>query len=117
MFAAAGLAALAGVGGFVAAAPARPEATTVRLSAASHGKLRFSVRTLHARHGRITLVMRNPRSAGIPHAIAVRGRRGRTARPGGTSRVTVRLRRGTYTFYCPVPGHRAGGMRGRLIVR
>ena len=29
---------------------------------------------------------------------------------------TRRLKPGTYEFYCPVPGHRALGMKGKLIV-
>jgi plastocyanin len=99
-------------------APAkRPEATTKRLSA-SRTKLAFSVKTIRVRHGKVTLKMSNPSS--LPHAIAVDGhgvdKDGRTVRKGGTSTVTVRLKKGTYTFYCPVPGHRAAGMKGKLIV-
>ena len=75
MLGAAGVAALIGVGGFVASAPARPDATTLRLSAASNVKLRFNVRTLHARRGRVTLIMRNPRNARLRHAVAVEGHR------------------------------------------
>jgi uncharacterized cupredoxin-like copper-binding protein len=37
--------------------------------------------------------------------------------PGGTTRVTVKLKKGTYEFYCPVAGHKAAGMEGKLIVR
>ena len=30
--------------------------------------------------------------------------------------MTVTLKKGTYTFYCPVDGHEAAGMKGKLIV-
>ena len=60
------------------------------------------------------------RSSGLPHAIGVKGhglnRKGKTVNKGGTSRVTVTLKKGTYTFYCPVDGHAAAGMKGKLIV-
>ena len=98
-------------------APNRPAATTKKLSA-SKTKLRFSVSTIRVRHGKVTLKMSNPSS--LPHAIAVDGhgvdKDGKTVHKGGTSTVTVRLKKGTYTFYCPVPGHRAAGMKGKLIV-
>jgi plastocyanin len=98
-------------------APNRPAATTKKLSA-SKTKLRFSVSTIRVRHGKVTLKMSNP--SGLPHAIAVDGhgvdKDGKTVHKGGTSTVTVSLKKGTYTFYCPVPGHRAAGMKGKLIV-
>jgi uncharacterized cupredoxin-like copper-binding protein len=62
--------------------------------------------------------MDNP--SGIPHAIAVEGngvdKDGNTVQKGGTSTVTADLKAGTYTFYCPVDGHRAAGMKGTLTV-
>jgi plastocyanin len=94
-------------------APNRPAATTVKLKAAK-SSLAFNVKRLHAKHGKITLKMGNPSS--FPHAIAVGSKKGKTVNKGGTSTVTVSLKKGTYTFYCPVPGHRAAGMKGKLIV-
>jgi len=41
---------------------------------------------------------------------------GQTVQPGGASTVTADLKPGTYTFYCPVPGHEAAGMKGTLTV-
>jgi uncharacterized cupredoxin-like copper-binding protein len=124
-----GLAAVAlayGTGG-VAATTVRPASataaagTTVRTAAAAHQRLAFTTRTLTAKRGRITIVMTNPRSAGLRHGIAVAGhgvdKDGSIVAAGRTASVTVRLKPGRYTFYCPVPGHRAGGMKGTLIVR
>lgn len=36
---------------------------------------------------------------------------------GGRRRVSVNLLPGTYEYFCRVPGHRAAGMKGTLIVR
>jgi plastocyanin len=36
---------------------------------------------------------------------------------GGTSTVKVNLTPGTYTYFCQVPGHRAAGMLGALVVK
>jgi plastocyanin len=92
--------------------------TTVNLRA-SKTKLAFNHKTLTAKKGKVTLVMANP--SGFPHAIAVEGhgldKDGKTARPGSTSMVTLTLKKGTYDFYCPVDGHRAAGMKGKLVVR
>jgi plastocyanin len=91
--------------------------TTLNLSA-SKTKLAFNKKTLRAKKGTVTLVMANPSS--FPHAIAVEGhgidKDGKTVNKGKTSRVTVKLKKGTYTFYCPVDGHKAAGMKGKLIV-
>ena len=103
--------------GALAVAGVTSASTSLRVKA-SKTKLAFNTKTLRARHGTVTIVMSNP--SALPHAIAVQGRglnkKGRTVSKGGTSRVTVRLKRGTYTFYCPVDGHRAAGMKGKLIV-
>jgi plastocyanin len=98
-------------------APNRPAATTKKLSA-SKSKLAFSVKTIRAKHGKVTLKMSNPSS--LPHAVAIQGhgvnKDGKTVNKGGTSTVTVSLKKGKYTFFCPVPGHRAAGMKGTLII-
>jgi plastocyanin len=118
--AAAAVAAL-GIAVLPASGGARPAATTLKLKANASGKLRFNKKTLRARHGTIKIVMTNPSGSGLPHAIAVEGhgvdKDGNTASPGHKSRVSVKLKKGRYEFYCPVDGHKAAGMEGKLIVR
>jgi plastocyanin len=92
-------------------------ATTLNLSA-SKTALKFNKKTLRAERGKVTIRMANPSSA--RHAVSVEGhgidKDGKVVGKGGTSRVTVTLKKGTYTFYCPVGGHEAAGMKGKLIV-
>ena len=94
--------------------------TTKTVSAVekSSGGLGYSKSTITVKHGKVTLKMGNPSS--LPHGVGVTGhgidKDGKTVGKGGTSTVTVSLKKGTYTFYCHVPGHRAAGMKGKLIV-
>ena len=104
-----------------AAAPAAASGgTTVSLTADPSGALKFNTTTLTAKAGKVTVVMRNPSGSGLPHGIAIQGngvdKDGATVQPGGTSTDTLTLKPGTYTFYCPVPGHKAAGMKGTLTV-
>jgi uncharacterized cupredoxin-like copper-binding protein len=90
----------------------------VKLSA-DPSALKFNTKKLSAKAGTVTLKMSNP--SGLPHAIAVEGngvdKDGSTVQKGGTSTVTVKLKAGTYDFYCPVDGHRGAGMEGKLTVQ
>ena len=111
------LAAVVVIVGALAIASVVSATSTVNRSA-STTKLAFYHKTVKAKHGTVTLVMANP--SGFPHAIAVEGhgvdKDGKTVKKGGTSRVTVKLKKGTYEFYCPVDGHKAAGMKGKLVV-
>jgi len=92
----------------------------LKLSADPGGQLRFTMPKLTAKAGKVTLQMANPSSAGMEHGIAVEGngvdKDGPTVAAGKTSSVTVTLKKGTYTYYCPVPGHKQAGMVGTLTV-
>jgi plastocyanin len=91
---------------------------TIKL-AADASALKFDKTKLTAKAGKVTLEMANP--SGIPHAVAVEGNGvdvdGKTVGKGGTSTATADLKAGTYEFYCPVPGHKAAGMKGTLTVK
>jgi plastocyanin len=100
--------------------PAAPKGQVIHISADPGGALRFTQSKLTAKPGTVTLVMKNPTSAGMDHGISIEGHGvdadGPTVSAGSTSTVTATLKKGTYTYYCPVPGHKQAGMVGTLTV-
>jgi plastocyanin len=104
-----------------AAAPASTPAThTVNLSTNPSGALMFSATTLHALAGRVTIHFTNKAPEGHNFTLQ-EGSGGRVlaATPtfnGGTKTLVVNLKPGSYTYFCSVPGHRASGMHGILMV-
>jgi uncharacterized cupredoxin-like copper-binding protein len=114
--------ALAVSGAAVTTAGAKKQPVAKRtVTADPHGNLKFDKKNLTAPAGKVKLVMHNPGSSGTQHGIAVKGhgldKDGRIVNPGKTSSVTVTLKPGTYSFYCPVLGHRAAGMNGHITVK
>jgi plastocyanin len=102
----------------VAVGVALAAGTTLRLSA-DKVALKFDKKALRAEAGKVTLVMANP--SVLPHNIAIKGKGiktvlGKIVLKGGTSTVSATLKKGTYTFFCSVPGHEAAGMKGTLKV-
>ena len=101
--------------------PAEPSGGTTKLEADADpaGDLKFTTDSLDAKAGKVTITMANESS--LPHAIELEGdgveEQGETVEKGGTSTVTAELEPGEYEFYCPVPGHKEGGMTGTLTVK
>jgi plastocyanin len=101
-----------------ASSPAAARATSLALAANPGGQLSYDTKQLAARAGAVTIVMAN--MSPVEHNVTIAS--GTTvlgATPtfvGGTKTVTVKLKPGTYTFYCSVPGHRQAGMEGTLTV-
>jgi plastocyanin len=92
----------------------------LKLSADPSGALKFDKTELSAKAGQVSIVMDNPSS--VPHAVAIEGngvdKDGETVMQGEKSTAgPVELKAGTYTFYCPVDGHEAAGMKGTLTVK
>jgi mono/diheme cytochrome c family protein len=82
------------------------------------GALAFTAVNAIAKAGQVQLQMKN--GASVPHNIAVRNgseTKGPVVGQGGTSKVSAKLAAGKYTFFCSVPGHEDGGMKGNLTVR
>jgi plastocyanin len=93
--------------------------TNLTLSADSSGQLKFDKSSLSAKAGNVTITMDNP--SPVQHAIGIQGsgvsKTGSTVGMGAKSTVTASLKPGTYTFYCPVDGHKQAGMKGTLTVK
>jgi plastocyanin len=91
----------------------------LELSADPSGQLKFDKTELEAKAGAVELVMTNP--SPVPHDIAIEGpgvdEKGEVVEKDGQSHAAADVKPGEYTFYCSVPGHRQGGMEGKLVVR
>jgi plastocyanin len=94
-------------------------AQTLKIDADPGGQLKFTKDKLTARAGEVSIEMGNP--SDLPHAVEIEGNgveaKGETVQKGGTSTATAEVKAGTYEFYCPVPGHKEGGMTGTLTVK
>jgi plastocyanin len=97
---------------------ARAENGRLSIPADPSGALAYTFGSAEAPAGQLTIESEN--EASVDHNIAVEGggvdEIGPVVNNGGVSRIEVELRSGEYTFYCSVPGHREGGMEGRLTV-
>src|SRR5829696_6151220 len=109
---------LADVGAQKSDAVATAENGTLDIPADPSGALAYRFGSAEAPAGALSIDSVN--EASIPHNIAVEGdgvdEEGEIVQNGGTSEVQVDLEPGEYTFYCSVPGHREGGMEGKLTV-
>jgi plastocyanin len=93
-------------------------ATKLSLAADPGGQLAYDAKTLTAKAGTVSIVMAN--MSPLEHNVTVaEGSKVLGATPtfiGGSRTLTLKLKPGTYTFYCSVPGHRQAGMEGKLTV-
>ena len=91
------------------------------LEANPMGQLAYTTDKASATPGPVTVSMANV--SGVSHNVAIQpGTSGPVlgATPiqaKGTASITVKLKPGTYTFFCQVPGHRQAGMQGTLTVK
>lgn len=102
------------------AAPAQTGAAGgLKIAADPSGALKFDVSALTAKAGKVTIDFTN--QAPLPHNVQIEGPGGKKL--GGTSTISgsstkasVNLKPGSYTFYCSVDAHRQAGMQGKLTV-
>ena len=99
--------------------PVKASGGQLKLDADPSGALAFTASKAEGPAGTLALVMLN--KASVQHNIAVKGsgtdKKGPVVGQGGTSKVSASLKPGKYEFYCSVPGHEAGGMKGELTVK
>jgi plastocyanin len=108
---------LASVGASKAEGVAEAENGVLDIPVAAAG-LAYQFAEAKAPAGDLRVTSKNPQS--VPHDIAIEGNgvneKGEIVQDGGTSEFSATLQAGEYTFFCSVPGHREGGMEGKLTV-
>jgi plastocyanin len=91
---------------------------TLAFSAPEDGSLKFDQADATTKAGTVTVTFDNPSS--VPHAVEIEGNGveevTETVTASEAPPLEVELEPGTYTFYCPVGGHEAAGMKGTLTV-
>ncbi len=103
-----------------ASTPGGAGSSALAVAADPSGALKFNKTSLSAKAGKVTIAFAN--RAPLPHNLTIqKGTNGAIVGgtptfAGGARTLTVDLKPGTYTFFCSVPGHRAGGMHGTLTV-
>jgi plastocyanin len=100
---------------------AQAQGGKLEIDADPSGQLLYLVSDATAPAGALEIDSKNASST--PHDIALEDEGGsvigdgETVSNGGVSMVSVDLKPGTYTFFCTLPGHRDGGMEGKLTVK
>ena len=94
--------------------------TALTLEADPSGTTRYDKTSLTANAGQVTITMSNPSPVG--HNVALRGNgvdeKGKVVQGDEKSTVEAKVEPGqSYEFYCSVPGHEQGGMKGTLTVK
>lgn len=83
------------------------------------GQLAYVTTSASAPPGKLVIESKN--EASIPHDIAIKEKGvnadGEDVQGGSVSKIEVNVKRGTYTYFCTVPGHLEGGMKGTLTVK
>jgi mono/diheme cytochrome c family protein len=97
--------------------PIAAKAGTLTIPTDPTGALAYVSDKANAPAGPVTFT--SPNESPIQHNIALKpgGPMGPVVGTGGKSTFKVTLKPGNYTFYCSVPGHEAGGMKGTLTVK
>ena len=106
--------------------PAAEKGGKLQIPASPSGQLVYTASKATGTPGPVTIEM--PNTSGVSHNIALElGEHGAT--PAGTviakspfttkstASLSTTLKKGTYTFFCEAPGHRAAGMYGVLTVK
>jgi plastocyanin len=91
---------------------------TLAFSAPEDGSLKFDQGDVTTKAGKVTVTFDNPSS--VPHAVEIEGNgveeETETVTASEAPPLELELEPGTYTYYCPVGGHEAAGMKGTLTV-
>ena len=110
------LAVVVGIGASsVLAARSQTQATTVVVKAGVGNALKFSLSKKTAKAGTISFSVTNVSS--LPHDFWISGKKTpMLSKKGKHATLTLKLKKGKYSYKCTVPGHAAAGMKGTFTV-
>jgi len=98
---------------------AKAKSGKLTIPADPSGGLAYAFGAAEAEAGSLEIDSENKSS--VDHNIALEGsgvsELGPVVKNGGVSKVSADVKPGEYTFFCSVPGHRQGGMEGKLTVK
>ncbi len=96
--------------------PAVAKDGVLSIAADPNGQLAYVTKVAQATPGPIEIQM--PNESGVPHDLVIEGTDLKTPVVAkGVAKDTGELKAGEFTYFCSVPGHRAGGMEGKLTVK
>ena len=100
----------------VAAAPvaARPSAAAAATVTVTMKEFKFTLSKAKVPHGSVTFKLVN--KGKLAHDIRIAGKTSKLIKPGKTGKFVVTLKKGKYVYNCPIAGHTAAGMKGKLTV-
>ncbi len=100
----------------VVAAPvaARQSAVAATTVSVTMKEFKFTLSKARVPHGKVTFKLVN--KGKIEHDFAIGGKKSLKIKPGKTGSLTVTLKAGKLAYKCTLPGHAAGGMKGKLTV-
>jgi plastocyanin len=98
-----------------------PAGSVVSIEAAPGSEIAYTTDKATAKAGQVSIKFTNPQQ--LTHDVVVEDSQGKTVGEteliaDTTTTTTIpKLKPGSYTFYCSVPGHREAGMEGTLTVK
>jgi uncharacterized cupredoxin-like copper-binding protein len=100
----------------VVAAPvaARTSAATATTVTVTMKEFKFVLSKRTVRHGVVTFKLVN--KGALAHDFKIAGKKSKMVGPGKSRVLKVKLTKGSKVYLCTVPGHAAGGMKGKLKV-
>lgn len=102
-----------------AAADAHPAAATkkttvVKVTEGKPSEYRFTLSKTKVKAGKVEFKVTD--KGKLPHTFSIDGKTTKALTHGKSAKLTVKLKKGTYTYKCTMPGHAAKGMKGKLKV-
>lgn len=92
------------------------DATTVAVTAGKPSELRFTLSKKTVAKGATTFRVTN--RGGTEHDFKIAGKKVPLLKSGKSASFTVTFKKaGKFAYFCTVPGHAAGGMKGTLTVK